>query len=208
MPSLPPPASSAPPLPLKRIAHPTTHSLTILPRRPSPAGTYDKRAYPLDAPTLRASDTFRLTLSAFGDTFHLHLRPNEHLVHPAARVKVYKTGADGRTVLDRTEPLLQENVRAYWGEVVSEEGTEERMREDAAGVARYGLGSGNVEEEGWARIVVHEQGDAESGVEPRFEGAFEVRGMVYHVMTRESYERSRMESATSGCCFSVFLSMS
>ncbi|KAF7796585.1 hypothetical protein EIP86_007766 [Pleurotus ostreatoroseus] len=183
------PASSAPPRPLKRLEHPSTLALEILPRRPSAAGTYSKRSYPLDSPVLRHSDTFRLKLSAFGDTFHLHLRPNEHLIHPAARINYYATTPDGRNVLTHTEPLLRESVKAYWGEVVDADASAGRMREDAAGVWPRPSGTGEL---GWARIVVHHQGDVAAGVPPSFEGAFSANGIVHHVMTKDNYLRNKL----------------
>jgi hypothetical protein len=44
---------------------------------------------------------------------------------------------------------------------------------------------------GWARITVHDQGDARTGRPPVFEGAFSVRGVIHHVATRDSYLRNR-----------------
>jgi len=44
---------------------------------------------------------------------------------------------------------------------------------------------------GWARITVHDQGDARTGRPPVFEGAFSVRGVTHHVATRDSYLRNR-----------------
>ena len=44
---------------------------------------------------------------------------------------------------------------------------------------------------GWARITVHDQGDAQTGRPPVFEGAFSVRGVTHHVATRDSYLRNR-----------------
>lgn len=182
-------ASSAPPRPLKRIDHPSTLALEILPRRPSASGSFGKRSYAINSPVLQHSDSFRLKLSAFGDTYHLHLRPNEHLIHPAARINYYKTDADGQTVLSHTEPLTRESVKAYWGEVIPEEVSLDRMREDAAGV--YPRPSGK-SELGWARIVVHHQGDVAKGRTPTFEGAFAVNGIVHHVMTKDNYLRNKL----------------
>ncbi|KAI0344240.1 hypothetical protein BDW22DRAFT_1355581 [Trametopsis cervina] len=181
-------ASSAPPRPLKRIAQASPLALEILPRRPLASGSFGKRSYALNSPVLQHTDTFRLRLSAFGDTFNLHLRPNEHLIHPAARIHYYKTGSDGQAVLSHTEPLLQESVKAYWGEVIPEEISTDRMREDAAGV--YPRPSGK-SELGWARIVVHHQGDVSEGSPPSFEGAFSVNGIVHHVMTKDNYFRNK-----------------
>lgn len=180
--------SSAPPRPLKRIAHPSTLALEILPRRPSLSGFYAKRSYSIHSPILQHSDSFRLKLSAFGDTFHLHLRPNEHLIHPAARINYYKTGPNGQSVLSHTEPLLRESVKAYWGEVVPEDISSDRMREDAAGVAPRPSGKSPL---GWARIVVHHQGNVAKGQPPSFEGAFSVNGIVHHVKTKDNYVRNK-----------------
>ncbi|KAL4254484.1 Zinc metalloprotease [Abortiporus biennis] len=179
-------ATSAPPRPLKRIDHPSTLLLEILPRPLTP--TYSKRSFPLDSPILRHSDSLRLTLSAFGDTFHLHLRPNEHLIHPAARINYYKTAPDGRSVLSHTEPLLRESVMAYWGEVVHPEDTEARMREDAANVLPRPSGKSEL---GWARITVHHQGDTSKGLPPSFEGAFSANGIIHHIMTKDNYIRNK-----------------
>ncbi|KIP05328.1 hypothetical protein PHLGIDRAFT_25147 [Phlebiopsis gigantea 11061_1 CR5-6] len=181
-------ASSAPPRPLKRIDHPTTRALEILPRRPLASGSYAKRSLPLSSTILEHTDNFRLTLSAFDNTFHLHLRPNDHLVHSAARITFHSTAPDGRRIT-HTEPLLRENVKAYWGEVVGADLSETRMREDAAGVQPRP--SGGKHELGWARITVHDQGDAAAGRPPSFEGAFSVYGDVHHVMTADNYMRTK-----------------
>ncbi|KLO06319.1 zincin [Schizopora paradoxa] len=189
-------ASSARHRPFKRAAHPSTLALEIVPRQAPPPKPLHARSHAhlaptspfKDAPTLFHSDSFRLTIAAFDEVFHLHLRPNDHLVHSAARINYLSIDSNGNTVVDKTEPLYREKVRAYWGEVVSADHTSRRMREDAAGYVpspRPGV------ELGWARIVVHTQGDASRGIAPVFEGAFEVQGNVYHVVTRESYLRSK-----------------
>ncbi|THH30380.1 hypothetical protein EUX98_g3806 [Antrodiella citrinella] len=129
-----------------------------------------------------------LTLSAFDDVFHLHLRPNENLIHPAARINHYRIGADGNSVLSHTEPLLPESVRAYWGEVVYPDVSADRLREDAAGVSPRPSGKSEL---GWARITVHCQGDVTKA--PVFEGAFSVDGNVHHVMSKEHYLNNKHE---------------
>ncbi|KII86485.1 hypothetical protein PLICRDRAFT_44079 [Plicaturopsis crispa FD-325 SS-3] len=178
-------AHSAPPRPLKRVANPSTLALEILPRKLSPHS--DKRStHPPLSPTLLHSDSFRLTLSAFGSNFHLHLRPNDHLIHPSARITYYNTDPlTGENVLTHTEPLLRESVKAYLGEVVPAHLTGDRLREDAVGFRRPGA------DVGWARIVVHHQGDVDAGIAPVFEGAFAVHGVVHHVMTKDNYFRSK-----------------
>ncbi|KZT22093.1 hypothetical protein NEOLEDRAFT_1157893 [Neolentinus lepideus HHB14362 ss-1] len=180
-------ASIGPARPLKRITNPSTLALEILPRRPN---THEPRSFSSRSPVLRHSDTFRLTLSAFDQTYHLHLRPNDHLIHPAARVNYYHTTADGLTVLDRTEPLLRENVKVYWGEVVPEEESPSRMREDAAGALPRPSQQRTL---GWARIIVHDQGDITQGTPPIYEGAFSVQGQIHHIMTKDNYLRHKHE---------------
>ena len=141
-----------------------------------------------DSPVLQHSDSFRLTLSAFEQTFHLHLHPNPHLLHPSARINYYKNGPDGKAVLDRVEPLLRSDVKAYWGDVVHPDASHGRLREDTIG----GLLYSNTRPSGWARIMIHHQGDVGAGIPPVFEGAFSTGGVVYHVMTEENYLRTKL----------------
>ncbi|TFK41413.1 zinc metalloprotease [Crucibulum laeve] len=182
-------AHSTPARPLKRLASPSTLSLEILPRQPlPPAELHITRRQPSPySSTLRYDDSFRLIISAFDDTFHLHLRPNDHLIHPAARITYYTTQPDGSTV-KHTKPLLRESVRAYLGEVIHHEHSAARMREDAAKVYHP---AGSPEEIGWARIMVHNQGDALKGIAPVFEGAFSANGVIHHIMTKDNYFRTK-----------------
>jgi hypothetical protein len=172
-------AMSAPPRPLTRVAHPSTVALEILPRR---VNILDARAPPDSAPVLRHTDSFRLTLDAFGQTFHLHLAPNEQLLHPEAQVHYYRPGPEGRSERYASAPLA--GVRAYVGEVVPAPASARRMREDAAGVVRDSASD-------WARVLVHDQGDVHAGRAPVFEGAFVVAGVTHHVATRANYLRNR-----------------
>ncbi|KAH9043794.1 Metallo-peptidase family M12-domain-containing protein [Lactarius pseudohatsudake] len=173
--------------PLKRISHPSTLAIEIYPRTTlSHSSPNHARAVPPDSTTLHHSDSFRLTLTAFGETFHLHLRPNDQLVHPSARIVYYDTNPAGQSVVSHTEPLVPSSIKAYWGEVVPAHASAERMRTDAAR-ALYGVG----DVLGWARITVHDQGDARAGRPPVFEGAFSVRGINHHVISRDSYLRNR-----------------
>jgi hypothetical protein len=179
-------ARSAPARPLKRLNHLSTLALEILPRQKS---IHEKRSsVDLLSPVLRHSDSFRLTISAFEETFHLHLRPNDHLVHPAARINYYHTTAEGKTILSHTEPLLRESVKVYLGEVIPAESSPSRMREDAAGVFPDPKRHPQL---GWARIMVHHQGSPDGGIAPLFEGAFSVNGIVHHVMTKDNYLRNK-----------------
>jgi hypothetical protein len=75
------------------------------------------------------------------------------------------------------------------GEVIPAHHSPSRMREDAAGVIPRPSGKSEL---GWARIVVHTQGDVVQGIPPIFEGAFSVNGVVHHVMTKENYLRNKL----------------
>ncbi|KAG8768597.1 hypothetical protein FRC12_005463 [Ceratobasidium sp. 428] len=178
-------ATSAPPRPLKRIAHPSTLALEILPRTPLPHGTLYTRE--VESPRLRHTDSLRLTLAAFGHTHRLHLRPNNHLLHPAARIT--HLGSDGNVI--SSTPLLRSAVHVFEGAVVDEAWSAHRLREDAAGGVSRPWGETSEGELGWARIIVHHQGDPELGTAPIYEGAFSVLGDVYHILTRENYVRTR-----------------
>lgn len=129
-------------------------------------------------------------MTAFDESYHLHLRPNDHLIHPSARINYFHTGPDGQNVLSHSEPLLRESVKAYWGEVIPAHISPSRMREDTAGVLPRPSGRSEL---GWARIVVHHQGDVVQGIAPVFEGAFSVNGVVHHVTTKENYLRNKLE---------------
>ncbi|KAF5361622.1 hypothetical protein D9758_007372 [Tetrapyrgos nigripes] len=189
MSSSPVDARSKPAGRLKRFAHPSTLSIDILPRRQDQSfESFNKRDPHPHPSTLRYSDSFRLVLAAFDDTFHLHLRPNDHLIHPAARITHYTIDPlTGESVISHTEPLLRETVKAYEGEVVHGDLSATRMFEDAAG----GVYSPFRKDRGWARIMVHSQGDPESGLPPVFEGAFTVDGIVHHIVTKDNYMRTK-----------------
>ncbi|KAJ7151650.1 Metallo-peptidase family M12-domain-containing protein [Mycena filopes] len=147
-------ANSVSPRPIKRLANPSTLALEILPRRQTTehiSSPFSQRA-PLvpRSTTLRYDDSFRLKIAAFEETFYLHLRPNDHLIHPAARINYYSVGPDGTSYVSKTKPLLRESVKAYWGE-------------DAAGVV---AAPQHPAELGWARIMVHHQGDIDQRIAP------------------------------------------
>jgi len=183
-------AHSAPARPLKRFVYPSTLALEILPRQAQQLSSLPFSKRPAPPPnTLRHDDTFRLTISAFDETYYLHLRPNDNLVHSAARINYYSTSPDGKSYITHSEPLLRESVKAYWGEVIAASHTDARMREDAAGV----VPTPHPSEFGWVRIMVHHQGDMEQGIPPEFEGAFSVHGVVHHIMTKDNYLRTKNE---------------
>ena len=182
------PSASSAQRPLKRIHHATPLAIEIYPRTHlhHTSSHHARGSAPSASTTLHHTDSFRLTLSAFGETFHLHLRPNDHLVHPSARIVYYNTDSTGQSVVSHTEPLLPSSIKAYWGDVVPAHASEQRMREDTAHAPHR---SSDVL--GWARITVHDQGDERTGRPPVFEGAFSVRGVKHHVATRDSYIRNR-----------------
>ncbi|KAI9190375.1 hypothetical protein H9P43_001809 [Blastocladiella emersonii ATCC 22665] len=81
-------------------------------------------------PAVHADDHLRVALSAFNRTFHLHLRPDTHLVHPQATVTVHRP--DGSVV---TKPLT---ARVYRGRVVENRAHSDRLHAwDAAGVVAH-----------------------------------------------------------------------
>ncbi|KAK2462101.1 hypothetical protein APHAL10511_006564 [Amanita phalloides] len=175
--------------PIKRATHLLTHSLEILPRH-NDINVIDRRWESPNPRILRHDDHFRLILSAFDETFHLHLRPNDHLIHPAARLTYYTTTADGYSTQKQTMPLLRHTVKAYWGEVIAAHHSPSRMREDAARVVRRP----HPAELGFARIMIHDQGNSELGITPEYEGAFSVHGDIYHIMTKANYHRLKNPS--------------
>ena len=92
----------------------------------------------------------------------------------------------------------------YEGEVfVADEASEKRMREDAAGGVRgrekeryAGKYSLPLEPDadrsrGWARIMIHDQGNSLLGRPPLWEGAFTLNGVIHHVVQRDQYMRTR-----------------
>lgn len=181
--------------PLKRVANPSTLSLEIIPRAPVPleSSAHRRRLPSPHTNTLRYDDSFRLIISAFDETFFLHLQPNDHLIHPKARINYYATGPDGHSFITRSEPLFREDVRVYYGHVVAADHSFTRMREDAARIIPDGPHPSHL---GWARLMVHDQGDADAGVAPEYEGAFSVHGDMYHVMTMHNYLRTKHELDT------------
>lgn len=86
---------------------------------------------------MEAADALRLSLRAFGQTFHLHLEPNENLVHPnGATVKYWGHDEQGRDVVVREEKIMPGETRAYHGHVVHPFWTRDRIVEDRVGLRR------------------------------------------------------------------------
>lgn len=61
------------------------------------------------------------------------------------------------------------------------------MREDAARVVLHS----HPAELGFARIIVHDPGNSDLDIAPEYEGAFSVRGEIYHIMTKDNYLRRK-----------------
>jgi len=175
--------------PLKSIGHPSTLSFEILPRLPSSLSSNWNWDVALPSQYLRFDDSFRLIISAFNETFSLHLRPNDHLVHSAARVNYYTRLANGQEVLSHSEPLLRHKIKVYQGEVIAAHHSAVRMREDAARMYPHH----HPAVLGWARLMVHNPGDLDREIAPVFEGAFSVNGVIYHIMMRDNYLRNKHE---------------
>ena len=180
------PAYSTTARPLKRIEHPSTLSLEILPRLPSGHTLSNHRS---NSPPqyLRFDDSFRLTIFAFNETFYLHLRPNDHLVHPSARIDYYTRLPNGQEVLSHSQPLLRHKVKAYHGEVIAAHHSAVRMLEEAARMYLHP----HPAVLGWARIMVHNQVDPDGQIAPVFEGAFSVNGVIHHVIMTDNYLRNK-----------------
>ncbi|CCA69414.1 related to ADAM protease ADM-B [Serendipita indica DSM 11827] len=189
-------ASSRRPPPLKRLWHLDDATLEVLPRSSSNTHSQARKIQSrsglgTDQPRVQHTDSIRITISAFSDTFHLHLQPNSDLIHPAARVTYYRPGNDkGASVVDRVQPLLPHKFLVFGGDVIDEEFTDAKAEEDVAGgVIRPPYAPYPSGHRGWARITVLDAGDPLEDRLPVFEGAFSVDGVVHHVLTRDNYLR-------------------
>ncbi|PVG00697.1 hypothetical protein CPB86DRAFT_754147 [Serendipita vermifera] len=182
--------------PLKRVAHPEHVSVQIIPRITVDGSATSplRKREPLSNArrTVLHSDTIRITVKAFSDTFHLHLQPNDELIHPAASIKYMKTTPTG-SVVDRIERLSRESFMVFGGDVISNEHTSTRLDEDYAGGLHRAHGSHPPPGyRGWARIMVVDGGDPSQKRPPVFEGAFSVDGVIHHVLTSDNYMRTRL----------------
>jgi hypothetical protein len=176
--------------PLKRIA-PVEQSFLQITRRGSP--NLERRDLWFDDDDdrrVRHTDTIRITVHALSDVFHLHLRPNEDLIHPAASISHYRTTTVG-SVVEKVEPLRREQFLVFGGEVVDDDHTDVRLDEDfAGGIRRPQHAPSPKGHRGWARIMV--LGGGEDDEYPLFEGAFSVDGIIHHVLTKDNYLRTML----------------
>lgn len=200
-------ASSTRPNPLKRIAYATDTWIEVVQKRvptaedasqfqwaPSeePVSSASRRRSPTtQPPQVRSSDSIRLSVRGFDQTFFLHLEPNDNIVPPeGAKMKVWRFDeATGEDVIVREETVRRQDVRAYHGVVVHESITTQRLREDELGVSRIRMGVDDVGVMGPAAIILHDDG-AVSGV-PRFEGTFEWNGNIHTIQSAQGYNKVR-----------------
>ncbi|WWC62218.1 uncharacterized protein I303_104813 [Kwoniella dejecticola CBS 10117] len=173
-------ARSPHPPPLRRLAHPESSTLEILPRRSSSLNPRYITHLPPHPSSLKHSDTVVLKLSSPELSplpANLLLRPTEHLFHPDAKVSY---GDD-----TRTELLREEDWRLFTGEVIHPKWIERIKSLESSG---HQLGPHNEAIIGSASVMVHHPGD---GVDEHtiFEGTFTMYGIRYTVMTRDNYQR-------------------
>lgn len=130
---------------------------------------------------LRHDDSHRLRFDAYNQTFHLHLEPNDHLLHSEATMTVI--GQDGLETISR---LVPEEHKVYRGVVLSHDYSDQRFKEDISGVDRHFIDPRASGVLGWARVIVHDNN--------LFEGAFTVGMDTYHVRTVNNYLRTKQEA--------------
>ncbi|OCF60915.1 hypothetical protein L486_00559 [Kwoniella mangroviensis CBS 10435] len=178
-------ARSPHPPPLRRLVHPQSSSLEILPRRPPSNNNLNPRYIthlPPHPSSLKHSDTVILkialddsTLSPF-EQVSLLLRPTENLFHPDAKISYGDA--------TKTEKLKEEDWRLFTGEVIHPTWIERIKSLESSGHA-LDLYRGHDSVIGQASIMIHEAHE-ENTV---FEGTFTIYGVRYNVMTRENYQR-------------------
>ncbi|KIS69376.1 uncharacterized protein UMAG_02711 [Mycosarcoma maydis] len=140
------------------------------------------------------SDTgssLRLSFRAFQQDFHLHLQPNEHMLHPdGTRVRYFGVNeTTGESYVESSETLYPGDVPAYHGVVVHSSFSPRRLEEDRAGVARDIYQDHDLGVVGRAAIMLHDDGLV-SGA-PSFSGSFDWFGNVHYIETPRSYIAKR-----------------
>ncbi|WVQ80129.1 hypothetical protein IAT38_002230 [Cryptococcus sp. DSM 104549] len=196
-------ARSPHPAPLRRLTHPSSSHLQIIPRQPSPPSTAHatplKPRYTSSLPpppsTLRHSDSLVLTLDLpdlLPFPAKLLLRPSEHLFHPDAKVTYGAggAGAGGGAQAVFGEKLREEDYRLYTGEVVHPAYLDRLVSLASAGARSPAAEA--AAKVGRASVIVHNPGDL-YGNNAVWEGSFTVYGTSYSVMTAEKYVRVRTE---------------
>ncbi|WWC88993.1 uncharacterized protein L201_003910 [Kwoniella dendrophila CBS 6074] len=179
-------ARSPHPPPLRRLAHPESSSLEILPRRSS--NSINPRYIthlPPHPTTLKHSDTIILKLSLpdlLPFQANLLLKPTENLFHPDAKVS-YGHGEDAKT-----EQLKEEDWRLFTGKVIHPKWLERIKSLENSGHTldpnfNYDAIIGS------SSIMVHNPGNNHNGEDAIFEGTFTVYGTRYTIMTKDNYQR-------------------
>lgn len=133
----------------------------------------------------------RLSFRAFQQDFHLHLQPNEHILHPdGTLVRYYGLNeTTGQSYVTSTETLYPGDVPAYHGVVVHASHSRRRLEEDRAGVARDMYNDRDLGVVGRAAIMLHDDGSL-SGI-ASFSGSFDWLGNVHHIDTPRTYMSKR-----------------
>ncbi|SOV03577.1 related to ADAM protease ADM-B [Ustilago sp. UG-2017a] len=170
--------------PLRRIARTTDVKLdTLTPTRSS------ARKRSNDQPTTQPP--LRLSFRAFQQDFHLHLQPNEDLLHPdGTTVKYYGYNeTTGKSFVTSIGKLYPGDVRAYHGVVVHPSHSLRRLDEDRAGIARDIYQDRDLGVVGRAAILLHDDGSVTGA--PTFEGSFDWFGNVHHIATPQSFLAKR-----------------
>ncbi|WRT66683.1 uncharacterized protein IL334_003643 [Kwoniella shivajii] len=176
-------ARSYHPPPLRRIAHPESSSLEILPRRSQTRlNTRYTTHLPPHPSTLKHSDTVLLKLSLpdlLPFQANILLKPTEHIFHPDAKISYGDNS--------HSEALKEEDWRLFTGQVIhpkwverikSLENLGHRLSSDSAYQQDTSIGS--------ASIIIHKPGNGIDGT--IFEGTFTFHGTRYHVMTKDKYQ--------------------
>ncbi|CAO1635391.1 unnamed protein product [Parajaminaea phylloscopi] len=179
--------------PLRKIAYTSDANIDIV--RYGRDATQRRLQRRSDAPPqVLSSDSIRLSMRAFNQTFFLHLDPNDHIVPPeGAHLNVWDTDPlTGQEILQSRSHIPRDQVRAYHGVVVHPSWTSKRMYEDGVGVSR--TLSGIPEQQGVvgdASILLHDDGSSSVDGSPRFEGAFTWRGNQHTIQTSRNFHTGR-----------------
>ncbi|KAI9137006.1 Metallo-peptidase family M12-domain-containing protein, partial [Paraphysoderma sedebokerense] len=128
---------------------------------------------------LRHNDSFRLSLSAFNRTFHLHLIPNDHLIPEDAVATVYDENNVKKVI------NLHGQVRAYKGVVVESEFTDKTDM-------NVGTASVVVLHDGFnEHSNSHLQNHYPDHRQPVVIGTLTTNSEVYHIQPTHSYRLSK-----------------
>ncbi|OAD03386.1 hypothetical protein MUCCIDRAFT_143452, partial [Mucor lusitanicus CBS 277.49] len=132
--------------------------------------------------TLEHDDSFRLSLNAYNQTFHLHLEPNFDLLHPEAVIHYTADGSDQR--------IQKEEILVYKGHAVRSFEMGNRYMQEKAGVLEFDstVDATTTTQLGWARILVrHDLMSRHKRDQPIIEGAFKVQNDIYHIKATTNY---------------------